>query len=72
MASRLLALTLLFIPFVSTQVLFQPQNVVKGYDEVASIPINVSAHFNNRAFGMKPRDANFDGFHSKSCKQFTV
>lgn len=72
MASLLLVLTPLFVPLVSTQVLFQPQTVVKGYDDVASIPVNVSAHFNNRAFGMKPRDANFDGFHSESRKQSTV
>lgn len=64
--SHLLALAPLVIPVLSTQVLFQPQMVVKGYDKVDSIPIDVSAYFKNCAFGVKPRDANFDGFHSRS------
>lgn len=65
MASRLTFSLLLCLPFALSQVLFQPQNVVKGYDQVVSVPIDVSTHFNNRAFGMKPKDANFDGYHSK-------
>ncbi|KAK9847652.1 Tissue alpha-L-fucosidase [Penicillium brevicompactum] len=43
-------------------VIFQPQNHFQGLSGQAStVPVNLKPWFNNRAFGLKPNDADFDG-----------
>lgn len=46
----------------SSQVLFMPQNdFLPSSGQVLSFPIDLSSLYNNRAFGMKPNESNFDG-----------
>lgn len=45
--------------------LFQPQNAAVGYTKGDSFPVNITNLFNNRGFGMRPGDANFDTYHSQ-------
>jgi alpha-L-fucosidase len=47
-----------------------PKNADNGGPGGQSIPLDLSDLANNRAFGMSPGDANFDGFHSGIPAQF--
>ncbi|KAI9685859.1 MAG: hypothetical protein M1822_004137 [Bathelium mastoideum] len=59
------------VPTVLTQATFNPQNVVKGSTNYPSaVSLNISTLFNNRAFGMSPGDANFDGIGSGYPAQY--
>lgn len=47
-------------------VIFQPQNDFQALSGKApSVPVDLHAWFNNRAFGLKPNDSSFDGSGSK-------
>lgn len=49
-------------------VIFKPQNVFQTISgNNASFPIDIKPLFNNRAFGMQPNEADFDGSGSKSA-----
>ena len=47
---------------VSEAVIFKPQN---GFQEISganlSFPVDLRPWFNNRAFGLKPNESDFDG-----------
>jgi alpha-L-fucosidase len=47
-----------------------PKNADDGGPGGQSIPLDISDLTNNRAFGMSPGDANFDGFHSGIPAQY--
>jgi alpha-L-fucosidase len=47
-----------------------PKNADNGGGGGRSIPIDLTTLANNRAFGMSPDDANFDGLHSAFPAQF--
>jgi alpha-L-fucosidase len=57
----------LFVCITNTQaVIFKPQNEYKSLTHNnASVPIDLSYYFNNRAFGLKPNDSSFDGSGSE-------
>jgi alpha-L-fucosidase len=44
----------------NAQLIFKPQNADHGGSNPISVPINISSLFDNRAFAMRPGDANFD------------
>lgn len=44
------------------QLIFMPQNDFQPLNgQAKSVPIDLSSIFNNRAFGLKPNETNFDG-----------
>ncbi|KAA8651388.1 uncharacterized protein ATNIH1004_000270 [Aspergillus tanneri] len=58
---HILYIVSLLLP-LSQAVIFKPQNAFQPITpQVPSHPINLEPHFNNRAFGQEPKDANFDG-----------
>ena len=51
---------------LSDAVLFNPKNVFQPTSwKNSSFPVDIKPHFDNRAFGMKPNDADFDGSGSE-------
>ena len=56
---------LLFFSVVQGQFLPNPKGNAQGSGMGNTSPMNLSSLFDNRAFGMRPRDANFDGYHSE-------
>jgi hypothetical protein len=60
------ALVLLLSSLISAQVLFQPQNEATSRQVIKSTPLNITNLHNNRGFGRKIGDANFDSFNGSS------
>jgi hypothetical protein len=62
---------LLFAPLAASvlgQVVFNPTRDSQpiSFGETLSLPVNLNAFYNNRAFGLTPNDGNLDGSGSMS------
>jgi alpha-L-fucosidase len=64
---KLILSILLSVPMVAGQVVFMSQNDFQPLEgQAPSLPVNIGSLFNNRAFGKRPNDADFDGSGSLS------
>jgi alpha-L-fucosidase len=70
MLSTGILLSLLPLSLGENGLVVNPKNSNDGKSGATSIPIDLSELVNNRAFGMSPGDANFDGNHAGYPAQF--
>jgi hypothetical protein len=58
--------TLLTLASIGDAVIFKPQNEYQALSGLnVSFPVDLQSFYNNRAFGLYPNDASYDGQGSK-------
>ena len=62
------SLWILYVGYVTAEVIFQPQNAANSKNASRSITLDISDLYDNRGFGKEVGDADFNGYHSTSWR----